>query len=89
MSKKAKLEFFFYTNTSEKAAQLAEELKVLSYDVDFGESQGDQNLLIITGWTTKIKMDEQTILKWTADMTKLGYKYDAEFDGWGTNPGQK
>lgn len=84
-----KLEFFFYTNANDKASQLTEALKALGYDVDFGEAARDKKLLIVTGWTVKIKMDELTVLKWTEDMTRLGYKYDAEFDGWGTNPQQE
>ena len=47
-----------------------------------------QKIFVITGWTSPIKMDENTVLNWTKDMCEVGYKYDCDFDGWGTNPDQ-
>ncbi|MBU1900857.1 ribonuclease E inhibitor RraB [Patescibacteria group bacterium] len=29
------------------------------------------------------------VLAWTEEMIKLGYRYDVQFDGWGTNPKQE
>ena len=79
--KELKLEFFFYTNTIEKAELLADELTTLQYSVEYGESAGDRKLFIITGWSTKIKMDEDTVITWTKKMHQAGVKYDCEFDG--------
>lgn len=86
---KLKLEFFFYTNTSKKAEQLTSALRTLEYDAEFKAPEGYENILIVTGWTTKIKMDPGSVQKWTENMIKLGYEYDADFDGWGTNPKQE
>src|SRR5687767_6654263 len=83
-----KLEFFFYAKMLNNAEQLAGELKKLNYEVEFGKSAGDKKLFIITGWTTKMKMDDQTVQSWTKEMCELGYKFDCEFDGWGTMPDQ-
>lgn len=86
--KELKLEFFFYSNTSDKVEKLSEELRKLNYEVQFGQAQGDKKLFISTGWTEKMKMGNGTVASWTKQMCELGYKFDCEFDGWGTTPDQ-
>ena len=86
--KELKLEYFFYTNTSDKAQQLANEIGKLNYTVEYGPSAGDKKLFIVTGWTTKMKMEDETVKKWTKQMCELGYQFDCDFDGWGTEPNQ-
>ncbi len=86
--KELKLEYFFYTNTADKAEQLATEIGKLNYTVQHGVSAGDKKLFIVTGWTTKMKMADEVVKQWTKQMCELGYKFDCEFDGWGTDPGQ-
>lgn len=86
--KELKIEYFFYTNTSEKAEKLATEIALLNYTVQYGVSAGDKKLFIVTGWTTKMKMSEIVVKQWTKKMCELGYKFDCEFDGWGTDPNQ-
>ena len=83
-----KLEYFFYTNNLEKAQKLAAELEALHYSVDFGKSGSDKNLFVITGWSTRMQMSNEAVGLWTSQMCQLGYKYDCEFDGWGTSPDQ-
>ena len=87
--KELKLEYFFYTNTAEKAEQLATEIAKLNYTVEHGVSAGDKNLFIVTGWTTKMKMEGDIVNQWTKQMCELGYQFDCEFDGWGTEPDQE
>ena len=87
--KELKLEYFFYTNTAEKAEQLATEIGKMNYTVGHGVSAGDKKLFIITGWTTKMKMADEVVVQWTKQMCELGYKFDCEFDGWGTEPEQE
>lgn len=86
--KELKLEYFFYTNTAEKAEKLAAEIGKLDYTVQHGVSAGDKKLFIVTGWTNKMKMADDEVKQWTKQMCELGYKFDCEFDGWGTDPGQ-
>ena len=86
--KELKLEYFFYTNTDQKANAFAQELKKLSYEVKSGQSAGDKKLFIITGWTTKMYMENSVVANWTKRMCELGYDFDCEFDGWGTTPNQ-
>lgn len=86
--KELKLEFFFYSNSMDKVQNLSTELRKMNYDVEFGQSQGDKKLFISTGWTKKMKMDELTVKSWTKEMCELGYKFDCDFDGWGTTPEQ-
>jgi hypothetical protein len=83
-----KLEYFFYTDTEAKAQSLAGPLTELNYEVETGQSGGDARLFLVTGWTTPIKMDEDTAIAWTKQMCLIGYEHDCEFDGWGTNPQQ-
>lgn len=82
------LEFFFYTNTDQKAGAFAQELSNLNYQVKYGVSEGDKNLFIITGWSAKVKMQDAVVASWISQMCGLGYKFDCEFDGWGTIPDQ-
>ena len=43
---------------------------------------------MITGSTIKMNMNKDVILKWTKQMCETGYKFDRDFDGWGTDPNQ-
>lgn len=83
-----KLELFFYTNRLAKAERLANALKGKRYEVDYGSSASDKSVFVVTGWTTPLLMDDETVVSWTDQMTRLGYEYDCEFDGWRTNPSQ-
>jgi regulator of RNase E activity RraB len=33
-------------------------------------------------------MDDGTVQSWAKEMCELGYKFDCDFDGWGTTPNQ-
>ncbi len=79
-----KIEYFFYTNTKEKAENLTVELKAKNYETR--EVHQMETLWSITGWTKKMKMDLKTITDWTNEMCVLGYINDCDFDGWGTTP---
>lgn len=86
--KELKLEFFFYTNTPEKAGSLAKALSNINYQVEFCPSVSEKNIQIITGWTAKMTMSDNVVLEWTKKMCEVGYEHDCDFDGWGTNPEQ-
>ncbi|HLS29535.1 MAG TPA: ribonuclease E inhibitor RraB [Flavobacteriaceae bacterium] len=78
--KESEIEFFFYAATKEKAKQLAAELQKLKYDV-YVEKHRDR--FSISGWTTKMNIENERISYWAKHMCQLGYKFDCEFDGWG------
>lgn len=84
-----KLEYFFYTDSSAKAAALERSLLDLGYSSEHGLSASDDGSFVVTGWTTKMAMVDRTVVDWTRRMCDLGYDCDAEFDGWGTNPSQE
>jgi len=86
--KELKLEYFFYTNTADKAKLFADEIGKLNYEVKYEQSAGDKKSFVITGWTTKMKMQDNVVANWTKEMCELGYKFDCDFDGWGTSPDQ-
>lgn len=86
--KRLKLEFFFYTNTTDKAASLNNELSCMGYQSDYGEAAHDKKIQVVTGWTSQIQMTTETVIEWTKLMCNMGFKHDNKFDGWGTNPEQ-
>ena len=83
-----KLEYFFYTDSKSKAESLAKELAELGYDGGHDVAAGDPSQFVITGWTIPMKMSDEIVVGWTAQMCDVGQKFDCEFDGWGTNPNQ-
>jgi regulator of RNase E activity RraB len=83
-----KLEFFFYTDKNAKGQSLADALRDLQYKVECGPAAQDARLVLVNGWTTPLKMSEESVVAWTEKMCRLGYEHDCEFDGWGTNPSQ-
>lgn len=83
-----KLEYFFYTNSEDKAASLHKALVELGYSGEYGQSASDDSIYIVTGWTAPINMSKDSAVSWTESMCKIGFEHDAEFDGWGTNPEQ-
>jgi regulator of RNase E activity RraB len=87
-SSKLRLEFFFYASIEDNAQQLAAALRDLGYHVEARIAAGDSRLFVVTGWTSPIGMDDESVVQWTERMVRLGYAHDSEFDGWGTNPQQ-
>jgi hypothetical protein len=83
-----KLEFFFYTDKEPKGQALAKALGGLHYKVECEPAAGETHLILVTGWTTPLKMTDGLVVAWTEKMCQLGYEHDCEFDGWGTNPNQ-
>ena len=82
------VEFFFHTDTLEKASRLAGKLMGLGYTSGGGHSAKDKNQVVVTGRTPPMKMDDNTMLDWTRRMCDLGHQLDCEFAGWGANPKQ-
>lgn len=80
-----KLEYFFYTDNSANAAGLHNALVALGYKGEHKVSESNPSIFVVTGWTTKILMTEAALGEWSKHMCTLGYKYDCDFDGWGTN----
>jgi hypothetical protein len=83
-----RLEFFFYTDTADKALALKSSLAELKYEVEQKVSASDTKLRVVTGWSTAIQMKDDVVLAWTEQMCRIGFSHDCDFDGWGTNPTQ-
>ena len=88
-TKELKLEYFFYTNSTEKARKLADKIQKENYKVEYRKSAGDKKLYLITGRTTKMIMSDTVVIEWTKKMCDLGYQFDCQYDGWGTEPDQE
>ena len=84
-----RLEYFFYSNSNDKASALAAELAARGWTVESRPSGGGSKTFVITGWTSPIVMGNDLVLRWTKEMVEQGYKHDCEFDGWGTSVGQE
>lgn len=83
--KELPVEFFFYTNTIEKAKGLADEMVRLQYEVySYGPCGYDSSQFSIAGCTPKMKMTGEAMAAWAEKMCELGYKHDCIFDGCGT-----
>jgi hypothetical protein len=80
-----RLEYFFYSNSNDKASGLATELAARGWTVESRPSADASKTFVITGWTSPMVMGDDVVLQWTTDMVEQGYKHDCEFDGWGTN----
>ncbi len=87
-SRQLKLEYFFYTNTPEKAQGLASELASRGYEGMAERSAHSRKVFVINGWTQPMSMSNSIVVAWTKDMCQLGFEHDCEFDGWGTTPEQ-
>jgi hypothetical protein len=83
-----KLEYFFYTNSRENGLQLANDLRAQGYSADCRPGANQDGLFVITGWTTPLRMNTETVVKWTESMCRAGFAHDYDFDGWGTDPHQ-
>lgn len=83
-----RLEFFFYTNTIEKATSLSDALASLGYSTEARTSAHNAKEFLVNGWSIPTKMDESSVLDWSSMMCDLAANHDCEFDGWGTDPTQ-
>ena len=81
--KKLEIDFFFYTDTSEKAEKIADELRKLDFEVSCHEHKMERKIYSVVCSTDKLENDEELLIYWTKHMCQLGYKFDCEFDGWG------
>ncbi|MBE8724401.1 ribonuclease E inhibitor RraB [Flavobacterium hungaricum] len=77
-----KIEYFFYTNTLEKAQKLEQEIQKMNYTVNHTAASHDKRLFVISGSTTAIKMMHETLSKWVGEMCELGYEHDCSFENW-------
>ncbi len=75
--KELQLEYFFYSDTAEKAEKLANEMRKLNYTVYDGSSAGNKELFVINGLTTKMKMSDEDLIQWSKKMCELGYIFVA------------
>lgn len=82
--KKSQLEYFFYSNSAEKAARLAAEMKKLNYIVYDETPAANKELFSIDGLTTKMQMSDEVLIQWAKEMCEIGDTFDCEFHGWGT-----
>lgn len=84
-----RLEYFFYTNTVEKAEALSIELSDMGYNTEVqGSSGSSKKVRVVAGSTVPIQMATENVLEWTEAMCNTGYRHDCEFDGWGMSPEQ-
>jgi hypothetical protein len=81
-----RLEYFFYARDRANCAALMSALLDKGYSSECRTSADGRKLFCITGWSAPIAMNDVPVVDWTAEMCRLGFAHDAEFDGWGTSP---
>ncbi len=79
-----KVSFYFYTNTEEKAAALTGALQKKGYSAEYNVPLAGYDTFSITGDTGKTQLRQSMMDAWSEEMSRLGYEYDCEFDGWET-----
>lgn len=78
------VEFFFYSNREDDAANLAIDLHKLGYQVySVNEPNDHCDKWSVVGLTDKISLEENSLNAWTDRMEKLGEEHNSLFDGWG------
>jgi regulator of RNase E activity RraB len=75
------VEFFFYANSEERAANLAIDLARTGYEIYPIHHSGDK--WAIVGCTSFIPINEDDLTDWAGTMCALATKHGVEFDGWG------
>ena len=83
--KEKPVEFFFYTDSEDKACNLAIELAKLHYEIyEIHPPENNNQDWSIIGLTTPLNMNEVEMTKWCEKMIQTGFETDCRFDGWGT-----
>ncbi|MBW1656018.1 MULTISPECIES: ribonuclease E inhibitor RraB [Flavobacterium] len=77
-----KIDYFFYTDTLEKAREFENEIRKVGYIVNHGTASHDKSLFVVSGRTTPIRMMHETLSSWIAEMCQMGYRSDCSFDHW-------
>lgn len=83
--KQCRIEYFFYADKEANGKELCRALISIGYTSSCKVSSGDKRLFVINGWTNKITMSDSNLSGWSERMCTIGYKYDCDFDGWGTD----
>lgn len=81
------LDFSFYAIDLPNLKLLEQTLQEMNYtELQIKNSSHNQTeFYLLRGKTTPIEFGENSINEWVKDMIAIGFKYDCEFDGWGTN----
>lgn len=80
-----RIEYFFYSNSIKNAKLLANEIQKLNYSFHLDVFPEKKHLTLLSGFTSKIKLEHDVIKEWTIQMCNLGYRFDCIFDGWELN----
>lgn len=80
-SKASQVDFFFYSDSLEKAEALSKDLKKINYEVEIFENKN--GIWSICGCTNEMEINDRTIDTWVQEMCEMAYINDCRFDGWG------
>jgi hypothetical protein len=79
-----RFDYWFYTDTMEKAIGLADELRKLFYEVDVKPSGTGDDRICVSGITAFMNDEDGAMENWVKKMNELGFIHDCSFDGWGS-----
>ncbi|WP_027374838.1 ribonuclease E inhibitor RraB [Chryseobacterium sp. UNC8MFCol] len=78
---KHKIEFFFICSSAENAKKLNKYLELMGYTAAYRQIQDKKDFAVI-GYTMPVSINEEAVVGWAKDMSKIAEKNSSVFDGW-------
>jgi hypothetical protein len=77
------IDFYFATDDSSKGVLLSQELEQQQFHSNgTHRSAKDKTIWVVSGSSSKVKMDSVSLYDWTSSLCNLGFKHDCQFTGW-------
>ncbi len=78
---KHKIEFFFICSNAENAKKLNKYLELMGYTAGYRQMHDKKDFAVI-GYTMPVSINEEAVVGWAKDMSKIAEKNSSVFDGW-------
>ncbi|WP_312336297.1 ribonuclease E inhibitor RraB [Sphingobacterium sp.] len=78
---KHKIEFFFISSSAENAKKLSKYLELIGYTAGYRQMHDKKDFSVI-GYTEPVLINEEAVVGWAKDMSKIAEKNSSVFDGW-------
>lgn len=78
---KHKIEFFFISSSAENAKKLNKYLELMGYTAGYRQMHDKKDFAVI-GYTKPLSINEEAVVGWAKEMSKIAEKNSSVFDGW-------
>ncbi|WP_100075193.1 ribonuclease E inhibitor RraB [Chryseobacterium camelliae] len=78
---KHKIEFFFISSSAENAKKLNKYLELMGYTAGYRQMHDKKDFAVI-GYTKPVSINEEAVVGWAKEMSKIAEKNSSVFDGW-------